>query len=67
MISPSAKSPPFPKLSENYDLCGDQLPSPWPASATPDIPNVARAAAPSSEHGCQGSIPMRPIADRRSI
>ena len=27
MTSPSAKSPPFPKLPENCDVCGKQLPS----------------------------------------
>ena len=27
MTSPSAKSSPFPKLPENCDVCGDQLPS----------------------------------------
>ena len=27
MTSPSAKSPRFPKLPENCDVCGKQLPS----------------------------------------
>ena len=27
MTSPSAKSSPFPKLPENCDVCGNQLPS----------------------------------------
>ena len=39
----------------------------WPASASTDIPNAATAAATSSEHGCQESIPTRPITGRRSI
>ena len=42
-------------------------PRTWPASASPDIPNVATAAAPRSEHGCQESIPTRPTIGRRSI
>ena len=42
-------------------------PRTWHASASPDTPNVATAAAPSSEHGCQESIPTRPITGRRSI
>ena len=42
-------------------------PRTWPASASADIPNAATAAATSSEHGRQGSIPTRPITGRRSI
>ena len=41
-------------------------PRTWPASASPDIPNAATAAAPSGEHGRQESIPTRPITGRRS-
>ena len=39
----------------------------WPASASPDIPNAATVAAPSSEYGRQESIPTRPMTGRRSI
>ena len=39
----------------------------WPATVSLDIPNAATAAAPSSEHGSQESIPTRPITGRRSI
>ena len=42
-------------------------PRTWPASASPDIPNAATVAAPSSEYGRQESIPTRPITGRRSI
>ena len=42
-------------------------PRTWPASASADIPNAATAAATSSEHGRQESIPTRPITGRRSI
>ena len=42
-------------------------PRTWPASASPNTPNAAWAATPSSEHGCQESIPTRPITGRRSI
>ena len=67
MTSPSAKSSPFPKLPENCDVCGDQLPSHLARISVTDIPNVATAAALSNEHGRQESIPTRPIAGRRSI
>ena len=68
MTSPSAKSSPSPKLPENCGLCGDQLrPRTWPASASPDIPNAATVAAPSSEYGRQESILTRPITGRGSI
>ena len=42
-------------------------PRTWLASASPDIPNAARAADPSSEYGRQESIPTRPMTGRRSI
>ena len=67
MTSPSAKSSRFPKLPENCDVCGDQLPSHLARIGAPDTPNAATAAAPSSEHGRQESIPTRPITGRRSI
>ena len=67
MTSPSDKSSRFPKLPENCDVCGDQLPSHLARIGAPDTPNAATAAAPSSEHGRQESIPTRPITGRRSI
>ena len=42
-------------------------PRTWPASASPNTPNAAWAATPSSEHGRQKSIPTRPITGRGSI
>ena len=44
MTSPSAKSSPFPKLPENCDVCGDQLPSHLARIGSPNTPNAARVA-----------------------
>ena len=68
MTSPSAKSPRFPKLPENCDVCGDQLPShlgPHRRHPTPPMPR--RRPTPVGEHGRQESIPTRPVTGRRSI
>ena len=66
MTSPSAKSSSFPKLPENCYVCGGQCPRTWPASASPDTPNTARAATLSSEHGHQKSM-GRLVCSRRPL
>ena len=46
MASPSAKSSPFPKLPENSDVCGDQLPSYLARIGVTRHLNAATAANP---------------------
>ena len=47
MTSPFDKSSRFPKLPENCDVCGDQLPSHLARIGVTRTPNAATAAAPS--------------------
>ena len=70
MTSPSAKSSRFPKLPENCDVCGDQLPSHLARIGvtrhpTPPMPRWRPTTV--GKHGRQESIPTRPITGRRSI
>ena len=68
MTSPSAKSSRFPKLPENCDVCGDQLPSHLARIGVTRHPQCRDGGQPPvGEHGRQESIPTRPITGRRSI
>ena len=67
MTSPSANRPHFQSRRRTATSVATNCPRTWPASEPPDTPNAATAATPSSEHGCQESIPTRPITGRRSI
>ena len=67
MTSPSAKSPRSPKLSENCDVCGNQLPSHLARIGRhPTSPMPRRRPFSAVSMGAQESIPTRPITGRRS-